>query len=379
MSAIERAIKPLSDWYQNSSSRQFVDWWLKEMKTFIPTQYQEQLFKSTRQLYLVKTDAEYALQQLSVQGLENWQNEAGLDETSWWHRVSQIKGDFDGEMEVILLLPEEHVLYKRVALPMAAINDIEAVLTYELDKYIPYPVDQVVFTFRLGQVIEGHEKAPVDLYVVRKDVLNRAFNEVNSKGIGLSGIDAMLTGAAGQARPAGVNFLDNKMRVKKDNGALKFNVLLLVMFMALLAFVMFNSLQNKRNRIETLNAQVEDLKVQARQARMLQQTLSDSIIAAQFLGNKRQQTPRVTGLLTELTSAVPKNTYLTRIIVNEERVEIVGQSDNANALIPILDKSAQWYSPEVSGQISPNPRTNKETFTIKAALKPAQEEDHVTH
>jgi general secretion pathway protein L len=50
-------------------------------------------------------------------------------------------------------------------------------------------------------------------------------------------------------------------------------------------------------------------------------------------------------------------------------MEIVGQSDNANALVPILNDSDTWYEPKIVGNVRPDPRSGKEQFTIKAELQ----------
>ena len=72
---------------------------------------------------------------------------------------------------------------------------------------------------------------------------------------------------------------------------------------------------------------------------------------------------------------MPDDTYLTHLKVNQERVEIKGESDNANSLIPKLNVSKNWYTPEFIGAVVPNPRTNKEKFTIKAMLNEPQTEE----
>ena len=70
---------------------------------------------------------------------------------------------------------------------------------------------------------------------------------------------------------------------------------------------------------------------------------------------------------------VPANTYLTRIIIDNERVEVVGESENANALIPILNQSVTWHQPEVVGNVTQDVRTGREKFTIKSSLLAAEE------
>jgi general secretion pathway protein L len=73
--------------------------------------------------------------------------------------------------------------------------------------------------------------------------------------------------------------------------------------------------------------------------------------------------------MSDLTEKLPDHTYVTRLRVTDENLEIGGQSDNANSLIPILNQSSNWYSPQFKGPIRPDARTGKEIFTIEAGLK----------
>jgi len=77
----------------------------------------------------------------------------------------------------------------------------------------------------------------------------------------------------------------------------------------------------------------------------------------------------------ELNQKIPQNTYLSRIIIDNERMEVVGQSENANALVPILNESDTWYEPKIVGNVRPDPRSGKEQFTIKAELQPTGTEE----
>ena len=77
----------------------------------------------------------------------------------------------------------------------------------------------------------------------------------------------------------------------------------------------------------------------------------------------------------ELTQKIPLNTYLTRIMIDQERIEVVGQSDNANSLVPILNQSDMWYEPQIIGNVTVEPRTGKEKFTIKSEFKPSASEE----
>ncbi|WP_395374386.1 PilN domain-containing protein [Marinicella sp. W31] len=375
MTAIaDKILKPIQDWYQTSTIKEFSDWWLGELKTFIPDQYQQQLFDRNRTLLLTKAEDNVELWWQNQNGSVPYESKGDAVQDDWWHLVNHAQADEELDTRVQYLLDENECLIRTVALPTAALSDLDSVLTYEMDKYVPYPSNEVVFDYQIEKVQEGMEKTPVKIAVVHKKVIDRMYKNISSKGIHLAGIDINI-GAADKPRALGVNLLDQKLRKQKDWSLLRFNFILAAVTIALLVFVMYNSIHNKQVKLESLSVEVDELKKQARTARELESRLGDSIQAANFLNTQRSLSPQIMSMVTELTGDIPENTYLTRIMINEDRIELMGQSDNANALVPILNNSSQWYTPQVSGQILPDARTGKEKFTIKADLKRQEEED----
>ena len=167
--------------------------------------------------------------------------------------------------------------------------------------------------------------------------------------------------------------MPKESRKKKDWGSIKWHAGLVLVAVLMLGFVMYSSIQNKQVKIQSLEAQVDELKKDARRAKLIETQLNESIEAANFLGNLKQSTPSRVQMLAELTQKIPENTYLSRLVIDDEKIEIVGQSENSNALVPILNQSSLWFEPQFIGNMTIDPRTNMEKFTIKSELKPVQE------
>ncbi len=75
----------------------------------------------------------------------------------------------------------------------------------------------------------------------------------------------------------------------------------------------------------------------------------------------------------ELTQKIPINSYLSRIKIDNTGIELSGLSENANALVPVLNESTTWYEPKIVGNVMPDPRSGKERFTIQAGLQSTSE------
>ena len=373
----EQITDPISQWYQGSGIRAFFEWWSGELKKLVPVKYRNGLFPKSVAVYV--TDVQEGDESVNIWRDENHSiSSLNFDETAegkeWWHQLNHYLGSAEVETEVTCLLNESEVLIRSVAMPVAVINDIDSVLKFELDKYIPFKPEDVEFAFSKGKVVEGSEKFPVMLATIRKQYLNQIVACFEAKGLQLSSVDVNV-GTEEAPVALGINFLPKEARKKKSWTKIKWNAGLSLAVMALLWLVMFTSLDNKRAKIESLDEQVNTLKRDARRAKLLETELNESIQAANFLGNLKKNTPSRMLILNELTQKIPINTYLTRIMIDQERIEVVGQSENANSLVPILNQSEMWYEPQIMGNVTIDARTNKEKFTIKSDFKPSVVEE----
>lgn len=379
MTYIEKITDPIAQWYQGSGIHAFMSWWTGELKTLVPDEYRSNLFPDSMAVYVSNVEGEDGVVNIwqqdgsSLNAMLFEQSDA-VEGKEWWHQLNHYLGSTEVDTTVTCLLDANNVLTREVAMPVAVMSDLDSVLTFELDKYIPFKAEDVEFAYRKGEVVEGSEKFPITLTTVRKPMLNELIRSFEAKGLQLSQIDVNV-GTAEEPKVLGVNLLPKDLRKQKDWTKIKWNLGLLAVVVFLSWFVMYSSLDNKRIKIETLEAQVSELRKDARRAKLIETELNESIKAANFLGNLKKETPSRLLMFSELTRKIPTNTFLTRIMIDEERLEVVGQSDNANALVPILNQSELWYEPQIVGNVTQDARTGKEKFTIRSEFKLAEEEE----
>ena len=102
----------------------------------------------------------------------------------------------------------------------------------------------------------------------------------------------------------------------------------------------------------------------------LQTTVFPQAIAgANFLSDKKRNSPLTDALLDDLTRRLPEDTYLERLQIENGQVQLQGQAKEAAKLISLLSNSTCLGDPRLQGQIQPDPRTGKERFQITADLK----------
>jgi general secretion pathway protein L len=75
------------------------------------------------------------------------------------------------------------------------------------------------------------------------------------------------------------------------------------------------------------------------------------------------------GLINDLTTRIPLDTYLERLQIESEQVQLQGQAEEASKLIALLGASPCLGNPGFQGQVQPDARTGKDRFQINAVLK----------
>ena len=378
MNRIEKLQNEMSTWYETSSIGHFMQWWFTELKTFVPKKYHEALFPQAIKIYITQNSEQVTVWNKIANKITPYSNDdsSDLEQEKWWHQVQHIINNADGKkVQVQFLLANDEALVRRIALPQAAKENLAEVIEFELDKYVPFNSDQVEISYKIDKKNSDENKLLLDLAVVPKQKLTDVLSLCEKNSVELDGIDINMRSPEIEPDYLGVNLLPSKYRKAKNYNNLKLNSVLSVLLIALIYFVIDTSISSKQDKIENLTEINSQLQKQAKTSKSLRKELKSVIVSSKFLQNKKNDISSVVTVLSELTSILPDTTYLSKVKVSEGKLEITGQSDNANVLVPELNKSSNWFAPQISGPITPDPRTKKERFTIKAELKEPQPED----
>ncbi|MFK8013163.1 MAG: PilN domain-containing protein [Marinicellaceae bacterium] len=380
MNAIEKLQNEIHTAYEESSISQFVRWWKAELKTFVPQKYHEKMFPKAIEILLSQNNENVDVWCNRGEGFKAYSDSGQQDSSQdqWWHQVQHIINEADGKKVVVkYLMPNEEALVRKIALPMAAKENLDDVIGFELDKYVPFNADQVQVSYKIDNSHEDENKMLLDLAVIPKKCLVDVLSLCDEKSIELDVVDIRKNSESLEPEFVGVNLLPKEKRKAKDYFNLKLNALLLIVFLGLVYFIMYTSVDNKQRKIEALTEINSELQKQARESKLLKKELKTVIVSSKFLKNKKNDHPKVVQILSDVTAKLPDTTYLSKMKVSQEEMELSGLSDNANILIPELDKSGNWFVPRFHRAITIDQQTGKDRFVIKADIKePTEEEEN---
>jgi len=348
----------------------FFRWWGSQLVACLPARWRG----------LVEERSESLLLDLRPDEVIVWREHA--DHTNEYARISRAlppdaqSAEFqrlrnaidDPGVRTVLCIPAERVLQRNLTLPAAAEENIRQVLAFEMDRQTPFKADQIYFDSRVTGRDASGRNLLVELVLLPRAQLDQELSTLTTGASSLDGVDAW-RGEPGGARRQ-INLLPAERRARHRDMRLPLNLGLAALVVVLLIVNMDESLANRAAAVEAMRAEVDKSNTEARQVAALRKTLADSIAGANFLTDKKRNSPLTDALLDDLTRRLPEDTYLERLQIESGQVQLQGQSKEAAKLIAALSNSTCLGDPRLQGQIQPDPRTGKERFQITADLKP---------
>ncbi len=184
-----------------------------------------------------------------------------------------------------------------------------------------------------------------------------------------------LGGALEHLLPGASNMnLLNQGKHQPDRTPLSLTIILIVIFIALSLFWVISPLQIEKLRLETINREIEAREDEVKKIDVLQKNVEN--IEKEILSIRTFKTsrPMMLNILKEMTSILPRSTWLSRIRIADTTIEIEGYAASATEIVPKLEASPYFKKVEFSSPTSRDLRMNADRFAIKMEMEGLQEE-----
>jgi general secretion pathway protein L len=336
----------------------------------LPARLRRQLGVRYRQLHLSIEGDELQLravndEQLSLIGM------VPLDDPILLDQLRSRLDENAGSVPRWLLLDSNKVLRPVLTVPASAEPRLREVMAHEIDRQTPFALDQVNFEPRLLSRDSVTRQMRVELVVLPKARLDATLARLGPMAVGLAGIDVVES----NGERLGVNLLSLPGRIARHDRARKLNRWLASITIALLLVSMWIALGNRREAVGLYAERLSAATAQARDVRKLRNALDASVRASSFLDKQRTQHATVLEVLADLTKRIPDTTSLEKISVNGGAVVLIGQSQQASAMVGLLQDSPLIKTPTLTGSVQTDPRTGKERFTLTAVVSGSTREE----
>jgi len=355
--------------YANSGLPKFFSWWAGQLADLLPARWRELFAEGAQELLVDASASEVAVWRQS-HGRSAEYGRITRDQSAEDQRneFSRLRNRIDEPgLRVFYCIPLRRALRRELTLPAAAEDKLRQVLAFEMDRQTPFKADQVYFDYRVIQRDAVAKNLKVELHVVPRAQLDGELAALSAIGVALDGVDCW-SAAPGSTR-AGLNLLPAERRVKRVNQRLRLNLALGAVALVLFVVAGMLFLNNRQIALDAMSAEVDKAKAEAKQTAVLNKRLKDNTASISYLYRLKRDSTPMTAMLTDLTKRLPDDTFLERLNVDEKgKVEVQGQSGNANKLIEGLQKSEVLDNAAFIGTVQPDARTKKDRFTMNFQL-----------
>ncbi|GAB3378972.1 PilN domain-containing protein [Lysobacter fragariae] len=280
--------------------------------------------------------------------------------------LSPLLGTRGSDLPRWLLLPAGSALRRRLQLPAAAADRLRDVVGFEIERQTPFTADAVAYDARVVGRREGDGPIDAELVAVPRAALDPQTAALGPLAPLLAGIDV----AAADGVPLQINLLPPAQRRQSRDPWLLWNLGLGTVFVIGSALLLYQLLLNREYAAEVFEAQIKKQSEPARRAAVQQQELVALINGQKFLQKRRADYPTAVEIMDELSRRLPDGTFLEKLAIEENRLTLIGLSNEAPALIGRLDGSKMWRSPALAGALQTDPTTHKDRFTLTADVGP---------
>jgi general secretion pathway protein L len=342
----------------------FFDWWFHELGSLIPRRLRRAGRRERDRLTLALRRDGFAL----LDGAGGAERELALAPARAPERLRETLRQVSRRRRgVVVRLAPELGLRKTLELPLAAQDDLDQLLRFEMDRLTPFPAEEVCFAHRVLASDAESRRLSVELQVAPRGLVEEAI--AAAEGLGLQPQRVEL-GASG---PPGEEALDLLPRDAAEGPRpSRLNRALALIAVALAAAAVVIPLQQQRSTADDLEQRVRAARAEAEQSLALREQLDELVTTSRFVVARKTSTPMATRVLAELTRLIPDQAYVNHLYVRDGEVQLQGFAQTASDLIGVLDQSPLFRAPQFRSPVTRDPRTDLERFHIAVQIGEAE-------
>lgn len=350
---LDLKINPRLDW------RTAWRWWRDGLLAWLPLRMRRWLAGSSRRLVIhVDQDGYMLVREAAGQApLELERLDRGSPD--WSALVQRFRTE--QARRLVLRVPADQALIRTLSLPLAAEKNLRQVMGFEMDRLTPFAVAQVYYDAILLERQAEQRRLRVELTALPRTEVDPVLTQLRQQGLPPDVLDV-----AGR-RPE-LNLLPPEQRPRRGRWSrgLRTGVMAITLLLILAAVVL--PIWQQRRLVIAAMANVARIQKSAGQTLALRDQLDQVLATSRMLAQKKQTSPARVDLLRELTLILPDDTWVERLQINGDAVQIIGQSAKASALIGLVEASPLLGSAAFMSPVTTDPRTNKERFVLGARI-----------
>ena len=265
--------------------------------------------------------------------------------------------------ECILCLTAAQAIAKVIYLPEAALENLQQVVGFELDRYTPFTAENAYYTvITLGKTGQG--QVQLLLVLCPQIVLDEHLTALNSWGVHPVRVEYQYVNENYPALLGQYNLLPDRFRPETGRWAQSVHWLLYGLILGLLLAVMVYPVWQEMQAVTVLKSQIKALEKDTHFVDEQQLEIDALNNETQNLLNIKNQSPELIAVLNELSHLLKDDTWLTNLQYSDKHMQIQGQSPMASALISTLETSKYFSKASFVSPLTQDKTTGLERFQI---------------
>jgi general secretion pathway protein L len=265
--------------------------------------------------------------------------------------------------ESILCLSAAHAIAKVIYLPEAALENMQQVVGFELDRYTPFTAEQAYYSvITLGKTGQG--QVQLLLVLCPQTVLDEQLTALHSLGVHPVRVEFDRVNQDYPHLQGQYNLLPDRFRPQTGRWAQSVHWLLSGLIFVLLLAVMIYPVWEESRLVSELKSQIKALEKDTHFVDEQQLEIDALMDETQSLINIKNQSPELIAVLNELSHLLKDDTWLTNLQYSDKHMQIQGQSPMASALISTLENSGFFSKVSFVSPLTQDKTTGLERFQI---------------
>ena len=348
----------------------FLTWWWSELAALVTADLRHWWLESDRLLFLTFDDKKQAIIERVTVGDRGREvlmsiDMSGNEEAPRGSRLEQeLSRRMDGKFSIVLCLASNKVLRQTITLPLAAEENLQQTIRFEIDRYTPFRADQVYFDYRIRDRDPVHRKLVIDLILAKRERVDKELADAATLGLRVSrviSVDDMLSQDHFDLMP--------KASASTSRWQVPWSRVLLAGIAALLFLAWLAvPLWQKRAAAISLLQPLQEARAKATETDALRSRLEDMVAEHNLLPDKKFQDFSPSMALSEISKLLPDDTFVTVLDYDGKALQIQGESASAAHLVETIDASPMFKDVNFKAQVSKIQGTANDRFHISATL-----------
>ncbi len=260
-----------------------------------------------------------------------------------------------------LRLPQKQVLFLQKKFPENIKDNLTQAIRYQIDRLTPFSSNNVYFDAIVSQHDKKDKNIIADIFVAPRGLVEKSIS--NLKNLGINHVDMISVSGGNQQlnlTTDGIPSADTQSKVSRTP---------LYFMLAMLALSLILPIIYKDRRIDQLDTAISELRSNASEQLAIRDKLYEAEEALSFLKEKRASSPMALDVVETLAKELPKDTWLERLELHNNILEIRGESEKALALIDLLEESPSFSKVKFNSPVSLNKKNNRDKFHLQATVE----------